>query len=185
MTYGSLDLSPRAVLFTFLMGLGVLLSHAALADMAPPALPTPAQIHDMIAAVGATKAVGQLYQKGQYDEIMDKMGGGQSEWIALAPALAEGTDADTSEELSISLALALPINPEAVLQVLTIKGTSPLAAQAVCSAPFIEDTVADIPAYIKKAEGAVKTAKATDVREQQAVCLDVLKQAATMPTNNP
>ncbi len=93
--------------------------------------------------------------------------------MALAPKLAPGADAGAAEELPIALAFALPKNPRAVLAVLG--GGFPV--EDVCSAPFIEGTVKDIPAYVKEAKAAVARVTDAKLAKVRDACLAELRKA--------
>lgn len=106
------------------------------------------------------------------------MGRGDARWIALAPRLAPGTDAGTSEGLGIALAHALPRNPRAVLAVLGVAG-GPVSVSAgrVCGVPFIEDTVKDLTAYRRRAARAVRGVTDPSLVRARAACLSVLAES--------
>ena len=131
-----------------------------------------------IKAHGAKAVVDRLWNSEDYDRVMDKIDTGDARWVALAPLLAPGTDAGTAEELPIALAFALPRNPHAVLTVLA--GREGSFFVDVCTAPFIEDTVKDIPAYIKRARKAVAEVSDPALARIKAECLEKLR-TATMP----
>ena len=152
-----------------IFALALLTANDALAAVAL----TPEGIARDIEANGAKAVVDRLWNSGDYDRLLDHIDKGTSAWVALAPKLAAGTDAGSSEELSIALAYALPRNPEAVLAVLDPKNAA-LEPDMVCSAPFIEDTVKDIPRYIKRTKAAVSRVKAPSLQENKAACLAVL-----------
>src|SRR5271155_932831 len=123
---------------------------------ASPALAAPLSpdaIARDIATHGASAVVARLLANGDYDRVMDRIDTGEARWVALAPKLAPGADAGAAEELPIALAFALPKNPRAVLAVLG--GANGFPVEDVCSAPFIEGTIKDIPAYVKRAAKAV------------------------------
>jgi hypothetical protein len=134
---------------------------------------SPEGIAQDIEANGAKAVVDRLWNSGDYDRLLDHIDKGTSAWVALAPKLAAGTDAGSSEGLTIALAYALPRNPEAVLAVLDPKNAV-LKPDMVCGAPFIEDTVKDMPRYIKRAKAAVSRVKVRSLEENKAACLAAL-----------
>ena len=79
-------------------------------------------------------------------------------------------------QLTISLAFALPRNPKAVLALLIAKDGFP--AEDVCGAPFIEDTVKDVPAYVRRARAAVEKVNNPKLAVAKAACLAALSKAA-------
>jgi hypothetical protein len=96
MPHSVLPVKTSALLCLSFLCVCVLFCASAIAEPLPL---TPAQITDLIKTRGAASAVKQLDQRGQLDDAMDKIGAGKAEWIALAPELAQGTDAGASEEL--------------------------------------------------------------------------------------
>jgi hypothetical protein len=148
------------------------------ASTASAAVLTPDDIARDIQKHGAKAVVDRLWNNNDWERVMDHVDTGDARWIALVPRLAPGTDAGTAEELPIALAFALPRNPEAVLSV--IGGKKGLRIADVCSAPFIEDTVPNIPAYIKRAEAAVSRVSDPALARTKTECLEQLK-TATMP----
>jgi hypothetical protein len=114
--------------------------------------------------------VDRLWKSGDYSRVLDHIDTGASAWVALAPKLAPGTDAGSAEGLAIALAYALPKNPRAVLSVLD-PDSKVIAPANVCSAPFIEDAVNDIPGYVRRAKAAVSRVTALRLREIRTGCL--------------
>jgi hypothetical protein len=102
---------------------------------------------------------------------------GRAAYIALAPKLAEGTDAGTADDLGISLAHALPLSPNAVLRVID-PGNGSIGVDVVCGVPFIEDTVKDLSGYIRKAKSRVGNVTTPELQSVKAACLEKLDFAA-------
>ena len=97
---------------------------------------------------------------------------GDGALIALAPAIAPGTDGGTAEDLTISLAQGLPKNPRAVLRVLDLPPDVILGTQRVCMAPFIEPSKSHMRAYKARALKAVRLAyRDPEVRQVAEKCL--------------
>ncbi len=146
----------------------VAIASASAAPLSPEAIAHDIDLH------GARAVVQRLWRNGDYERLMDRIDAGDARFIALAPKLAPGTDAGTAEELPIALAFALPRNPRAVLAVL---GPNRFPVADVCSAPFIEDTVKDIPAYIRRAQRAVSAVDDPKLATVRDACLVQLAQA--------
>jgi hypothetical protein len=157
----------------------VLVAALLVASSVSAAVLSPDEIAKDIKMHGAHAVVARLLTNGDYDRVMDKVDTGDARWVALVPLLAPGADAGAAEELPIALAFALPRNPQAVLSV--VGGKSGFPAEDVCSAPFIEGTIDNIPAYIKKAEAAVSRVSEPGLAEVKAKCLGELKKAAAAP----
>ena len=132
---------------------------------------------DQIKSHGAKYIVDALSNQDRYEELLKHIDLGESDWVALAPELAPGTDAATAEELAISLALGLPKNPAAVLSALDPK-MEPLAPERVCGVPFIEGTVKDIPGYIRRSQSALQRVQDVRLATRKTECLDGLNEAA-------
>jgi hypothetical protein len=156
------------------VALAALAASPVLADPTFPTRPTPTQIGASIDRFGAHATVSALFDQGRWDYVADEIGDGGSAWVALAVRLAPGADAGTAEELPISLAFALPINPAAVLATLP-SGAFDVAD--VCGAPFIEGTVRDLPAYLRKASDAVEKVTDPTLKDQKTACLEALAAA--------
>lgn len=137
--------------------------------------PAPGQISQSIHAYGARQTVRLLDQRNQFDAVLDRIATGNAAWVAIAPALAKGTDAGNSEGLTVALAKALPKNPRSVLAVLD---NGPVTnAQAVCGLPFIEPTPQEARDYLARAIPAVTTVAPSPRVPQRNACLDALKRA--------
>jgi hypothetical protein len=151
-----------------------LLPVAVWAGPSFPRHPTPAQVSASVARYGARTTVSALFDQHRWDYVAGEIGGGGAVWVALAVKLAPGADAGTAEELPIALAFALPIDAPAVLA--AVKSEAFDVAD-VCGAPFIEDTVEDIPAYLRKATAAVTAVKDPALAAARAACLQTLAKA--------
>jgi hypothetical protein len=136
--------------------------------------PTTAQIDAAITRYGAHDTVNALFDQNRWDYVADEIGKGGAAWVALAVRLAPGADAGTAEELPISLAFALPINPSAVL--LAVKSGA-FDVGDVCGAPFIDGTVPSVPAYQRKAVAAVKKVSDPALAATKTSCLATLAKA--------
>jgi hypothetical protein len=152
------------------LALALALTGASGADAAPrfAAHPTPAEISASLARYGARATVNGLFDQKRWDYVSDRIGAGEAAWVALAPKLAAGADAGTAEDLPIALAFALPRNAPAVLAAIR---SGAFAADDVCDAPFIEDTVSDIPAWRRRAAAAVRRVADPQLAAVKAACL--------------
>lgn len=109
--------------------------------------------------------------ESEWDSVLTHIDSGNAAWVALVPKLAEGTDGGNSEDLGIGLAYALPKNAKAVLLVIDPNNGPVLGVSRVCSAPFIEDTVKNIPAYIKRAKVALAKVREVSLQDVKRACL--------------
>ncbi len=136
---------------------------------------TPSIVQTEIRDRGAKPVVDQLFKTEAWWQVTRNIGAGKIDWIALAPDLAEGTDAATSETLGISLAEALPKSPNAVLAVLDlVSAASPLRVGNVCSAPFLDDTARHQKLYKAAALHALSAVADPQLSTVKAACLDEL-----------
>ncbi len=138
---------------------------------------TPSVVQAEIQGHGAKPVVDQLLKTKAWWQVTRNIGAGKTDWIALAPDLAEETDAVTSETLGISLAKALPKSPAAVLKVIKLGGDAhPLLVDRVCSAPFLEDTARHQRLYKAAALHAVSAVANPRLSTVKAACLDRLER---------
>ncbi|MET3135412.1 hypothetical protein AAKU55_005722 [Oxalobacteraceae bacterium GrIS 1.11] len=138
---------------------------------------TPQAITKYIREHGAKETVRNLYKDNdsrRWDFVIHKMESGDSDWLSIAKIIAEGTDAGTSEDLIVTLAIALPKNPRRVLQL--IGTTSFLSYETVCNAPFIEPTSVYLRNYLRKTRQVLKNLKDTTVEEQRVKCLSQIEK---------
>jgi hypothetical protein len=62
--------------------------------------------------------------------------------------------------------------------VLALIAAKDFSADDVCSAPFIEDTVKDVPDYIRKARAAVSAVNDASLVTAKSACLAALGNAS-------
>ena len=159
--------------FSLLAGIAVATTaHASTLQIKPSAL------RAEIAHRGAKAVVDRLYASHAYEDVVIKrIRAGMVEWVLLAPALSEGTDAATSEELGDALVHALPKAPQAVLSVIDASGRSiPRSVDTVCSASFYEGDLIDPKRYQLLAIRAVQEVADPALRGARGLCLAQLKQ---------
>ena len=126
-------------------------------------------------AFGAKATVDDLDKHGQLDGVLDRIGKGSTRWVALAPALAPGTDAASAEGLGVELARALPSNPVAVLEAVNPGDNVVIGIRKVCGIPFIEPTEAFIAAYRRRAIAAVSKVRIPSLEAKKQQCLAQLR----------
>ncbi len=189
----SIRLKPNPTLAHFLHVVSIVLVVAFSIDAAPAVaqIPSAAALGAEIDAKGAREVVDRLWNSPQdangendWSRVTEQMWKGRAAYIALAPKLAPGTDAGAAEELGISLAHALPLTPATVLRAIDPKDGPVLGVSQVCSVPFIEDTVKDIPAYIRAAQSSVNKVTSPELQAIRAACLKQLEVAAKPSTQN-
>jgi hypothetical protein len=110
----------------------------------------------------------------EVDQLYEHFDNGEAEWLPLVPKLAGVADAGNAEGLTISLAFALPKNPQGVLALVT-EQDGVLGVGRVCSMPFIEDTTPK--GYRTKAMAAVRKVGNPALRKAKDLCLRALKRS--------
>ncbi|MFM0428187.1 hypothetical protein PQQ75_04155 [Paraburkholderia aspalathi] len=151
-------------------GLTLALALACSTAVASTAQTSASVLLKQIDEQGAKATVSSM-SESQWDAVLDRVDSGSPEWVALVPKLAKGTDGGNSEDLGIGLAYALPKNPKAVLKAIDPDNGPVLGVSRVCSAPFIEDTVPDIPAYIKHARAALNKVRDPALQGVKKACM--------------
>jgi len=152
----------------------------AVAVLAAPAasaardLPNAGEIRAEIDRSGAQAVVQRLIDDSEWDIVQNAIMRGDGAWVALAPALAPGTDGGVSEGLGIGLAYALPRNPEAVLRVLDLTDSTSLGPRHICSAPFIEPSPAFLAQYRSVTRKALASVRDGDLAPAKSACLRAL-----------
>lgn len=148
-------------------------------EVAAAPAPTPASVRHDIAEHGAKAVVDAMRTAGSWEHVEDGIASGSQAWVGLAPLLSAGTDAGTSEGLSLSLIRALPKAPEAVLGVIDVSGRSyPRSPGQVCSATFFEGDPTNIPHYRVEAIAAVTQVRTAALAAVKRRCLAQLRASA-------
>lgn len=136
---------------------------------------SPSMLAKQLDDKGAKATVSSM-SEAQWDNLLNHIDAGSAVWIALVPKLAEGTDGGNSEDLGIGLAFALPKNPKAVLSAIDRTNGPVLGVGRVCSAPFVEDTVPDILAYVRQAKAALGKVHDASLLDVKKSCLAELSK---------
>lgn len=135
---------------------------------------------DKVNAVSEGKAPIMSLSQDEYDAYLAHVDKGEATWIKTTPALAKYTDGGYSEDMSISLATALPLNPVAVLSVVS-EDIYPLSVKRVCSAPFIDMDRKGLKSYLHKTNMALKKVAAPELKEKREACLKILNTPIGQP----
>ncbi len=156
-----------------LLGIGLSLARSGSAVAA--AAPSVAKLNEEIRSAGPKQTIAALARSGQWDAVVDRIGGGSTAWVSLAARLAPGGDAGSAEDIGIGLATALPKNPGAVLSVIGTGSQASLSVQRVCGVPFIEMPGPEVAAYRRRAAGALRANSSSALRQRRDDCLAALK----------
>lgn len=132
-------------------------------------------VQQRLAELGPTATVRELDGGGRWEQVLSRIGSGDSRWIALARQLAAGTDANTAGTLSVALAEALPKSPRAVLTALKLNGPSSLNPDRVCTAPFYEGSTVDIRTYKAEALQGLETVSDARLSQRRDACVSRLE----------
>jgi len=143
-------------------------------SLAVPA-PSPGAVRADISRLGPRGTIENLTNTGAWEALISRVGAGDEAYIALVPALRQGSDAGWSEDMRIGLAEALPKNPQAVLRLIGPDSDPVLAAKRVCDIPFIEIPKAEVETYRGRARSAVVQVGDASLAGQRAACLAALK----------
>ena len=111
--------------------------------------PTAQQLTEKIKLKGAQSVISDLYadNEKEWQYVTVEIAKGSSEWLTVASLLAPGSDADSAETLSEAVAVAIPCNPEGVLNIITDRYV-PLSLGEVCGLPFYRMKQAQFNQYI-------------------------------------
>ncbi len=157
-----------------------MLLAGAVALFSVSALAGNATLMDKVQAVSEGKAPIMSLSQSDYDAYLDHVEKGETTWIKTTPALAKYTDAGYSEDMSISLATALPLNPVAVLSVID-EDNYPLSAKRVCSAPFIDTDRQQLDVYLRKTKAVLHKVTTPALKEKRDACLKILNIPVGQP----
>lgn len=114
--------------------------------------PTPEILTKEIENQGAKAIVAGLYanEEKEWQYVTTKISKGETSWLRVALLLAAGTDAASAETLSSAVALAIPHNPDGVVNIMTDRYTT-LSVRQVCSLPFYSMTEGELNQYVVSA----------------------------------
>jgi len=142
-------------------------------------LDAPDTILSAIQDRGARNIVAEMNRgKGRvWDKVLDKIETGDRKWLEVAASLREGTDAGTSEGLSIAVAHALLHAPERVLAM--TPGLFQL--DDICTMPDIEPPLPLYRSYILKAKTALAGVHQAELREVRDRCVEAFDALPPSP----
>ncbi len=197
---GAINKKPVKKRFHLIFGLATLLAlliipaaHAAPDSVQDASSPYDAPLPDFSTPVtleevrlayyrySAVSIVKKLHENhaANWKMIMSRVEKGDPDWIAYsARYISPGTDAGATTGYTVALALALPNNPKAVLELETGGGGRSLLA--VCTLPFIEPEYDFIRAYGKKTLDALREVKDDYLLESRDTCIRRLQNSLEM-----
>ena len=139
-------------------------------------LDSPEQILAAIRHKGAKQVIADMTRHGNndWDRVVKKIETGAPQWLQVASALREGSDAGSTESLQYAVSYSLLESPKLVLPMLGAE----FSVAEVCTVPDIEPSSARVTQQVQKAKRALRTVsdpKLQDVREQ---CLKSFEKLA-------
>jgi len=134
---------------------------------------------------GAVKIVDEITLRNDHqdwDEMADKVAGGDEAWIKASGCLMAGTHESRSAIdwiiLKLAWADALTKKPAAMLEI-EYQGTS---LEDVCALPQLEPEEDDLARYVKETLEALEKVDAPHLQEGKVRCMNVMKATFDDPT---
>ena len=127
---------------------------------------------------GAIKIVNELYSSNTaWESVLNNIAKGDVFWLRVAVALHAGTDAGTSEMLTLALGEALERDPENVFY-LTLNS---FELESVCSGPDVDDTHYNSyelsMAAIKRRQARLSTISKRNIKNIATKCVGYLEKS--------
>jgi hypothetical protein len=142
---------------------------------------TPAEVAAMLAKQTPQQTVNALYGTGEnsrWTTVARGIARGEEAWLALAPQIAKGTDAGTSDEFAMAAQDALTTNPAGTLRLLS---QIEMGAGA-CAENGFEVSAEQASAFHQTAITAVEAVSDPALQKIKTECLAALrKDAAEYP----
>lgn len=140
---------------------------------------TPQEVRTMVQRDGAAATVRALNEGGtaaapnRFAALERGIASGDQQWLEIVPLIRPGTDGETGEGLSTSLADALPRNAAGVLRV---SGT-PDEVASVCDPVAFEEMSPERRTYVQTAITAVEAVSDPALQQVKASCLTTLRSS--------
>lgn len=141
---------------------------------------TPQEVRTMVERDGAAATVRTLSEGGseaapnRFAAVESGIASGDQAWLDIVPLIRPGTDGETGEGLSMSLAEALPRNAAGVLRA---SGT-PDDVTSVCDPLAFEEMTPERRTYVQSAITAVEAVSDPALQQAKASCLATLRTGA-------
>ncbi len=148
-----------------------------------PTFTTPVQPEEVRRAFyeySPTRIIRALFENDwkNWNMILEKMAAGDAIWIEYAGKyIWPGTDAGATSDIYITMAEALPNNPEAVLTTM-LKGDGP-SPFVVCTYPFIEPEKDFLIAYTEATRQALDAVHAPHLQKIRRLCREAFEDTYT------
>jgi hypothetical protein len=139
---------------------------------------TPAEVTAMLRSQTPQQTVNALYGTGEnsrWDTVASGIARGDPAWLALAPQIARGTDAGTSDDFGMAAQDALTTNPAGTLRLLT----QVEMGVGACSENGFEVSAEQARAYFQTATAAVESVTDPALQQIKTQCLAELRKNAS------
>ncbi len=113
--------------------------------------------------------------ESRWNRVLSNIDLGSSLWLDVAKELLSASDAGGTEDLHISLAVALTHNPEAVLSMV---GQTKITLEQVCSVPFIEADDKTEREHVLKVRAALGRVVSPALASKKTECLKIINAEA-------
>lgn len=138
---------------------------------------TPAEVTAMLQKQTPQQVVNALWGTGEnsrWDTVASGIARGDPAWLAVAPQIARGTDAGSSDEFGMAAQDALTTNPSGALRLLS---------QIEMGAGACDENGFEVPAeqariYYQTATAAVETVNDPGLQKIKTECLAALRKGA-------
>lgn len=150
---------------------------------------TPAEVTAMLKRQTPQQTVNALYGNGEnsrWDSVASGIAKGDPAWLALAPQIARGTDAGTSDDFGMAVQDALTTNPTGTLRLLTqidmgtgACGENGFEVPAEQARIYHETAIAAVETVTDPALQQIKSQCLADLRKDQAVYPAAATEQAT------
>ncbi len=137
---------------------------------------TPAEVEEMLRSQTPQQVVSALWgtddSNNRWDTVATGIARGDPAWLALAPRIAQGTDAGTSTEFGIAAGDALTTNPAGALRLLS----QIEMGVGACTENGIEVPAAQARVFFETAIAMVGAVNDPDLQQIKASCLAALRK---------
>ncbi len=143
-------------------------SYAAADETSCPAV-TVADLSAAMNEINGRKLIDKLQSPdcSRWNDVMDAIKSGDTQWVVFAGKLRPFTDAGTATDLLLALEFALLRNPEAVLR---LTQSPAFENSEFCVTPLWEASSKQVLAFIEEALTALETVKSPELQKVRREC---------------
>jgi hypothetical protein len=142
------------------------------------------QLLAYISRKGADTTLKELTagNESRWNKVLSNIDLGSAAWLDVAQGLLPASDAGGTEDLYISLAVALTHNPEGVLSMV---GPTKITLEQVCSIPFIEADDKTEREHVLKVRAALGRVVSPALALKKTECLKIINAEAARIAPKP